>query len=183
MSPFQEALEQWHEFHLMTGTAAVTLVGLLFVVLSLHLEVLFQDQHRDFRQLAIEAFQGYLYILFLSLILLAPAPGPRVLGFGTLAIHGAMLVRSTTRLIGHLRARSRLGVKRGLPVRLIVPVLAYALGGTLGYSMMSGEFPPGGFLGPILLMLGTSTRASWDLLENVARVRREGFLVEDRKVE
>jgi hypothetical protein len=32
-------------------------------------------------------------------------------------------------------------------------------------------------------MLGTSTRASWDLLENVARVRREGFLVEDRKVE
>ena len=31
-------VEHWHEFYLMTGTAAVTLAGLLFVAISLHVD-------------------------------------------------------------------------------------------------------------------------------------------------
>jgi hypothetical protein len=34
--------EAWHDFYLLSGTAAVTLVGLLFVALSLHIEILFR---------------------------------------------------------------------------------------------------------------------------------------------
>ena len=64
--------EAWHDFYLMAGTAAVTLVGLLFVALSLHVAILFQSEHRDFRMLAAEAFQGYLYVLITSLLFLLP---------------------------------------------------------------------------------------------------------------
>ena len=38
IEPFQHALERWHDFYLLAGTAAATLMGLLFVSLSIHLE-------------------------------------------------------------------------------------------------------------------------------------------------
>ena len=38
-----ELIERWHEFYLLAGTAAVTLVGLLFVSLSFHLEALLHE--------------------------------------------------------------------------------------------------------------------------------------------
>jgi len=37
------AIEHWHEFYLLAGTAAVTLVGLLFVALSFHLDTLLHE--------------------------------------------------------------------------------------------------------------------------------------------
>jgi hypothetical protein len=36
MEAFTQAVEGWHDFYLMIGTAAATLVGLLFVSLSLN---------------------------------------------------------------------------------------------------------------------------------------------------
>ncbi len=36
---FQTAVGGWHDFYILAGTAAATLVGLLFVGLSLHLRV------------------------------------------------------------------------------------------------------------------------------------------------
>jgi hypothetical protein len=37
-------LEMWHEFYLLIGTAGVTLTGLLFVVVSLGLRVVAENQ-------------------------------------------------------------------------------------------------------------------------------------------
>jgi len=45
---FAEWVHGWHEFYLMTGTAAVTLAGLLFVALSLHLDRLVEKNKVHF---------------------------------------------------------------------------------------------------------------------------------------
>jgi hypothetical protein len=37
-APFLQAVDQWHDFYLMAGTAGATLIGLLFVSVSLYLE-------------------------------------------------------------------------------------------------------------------------------------------------
>jgi hypothetical protein len=36
---YQTAVSGWHDFYLLAGTASATLVGLLFVGLSLHLRI------------------------------------------------------------------------------------------------------------------------------------------------
>jgi hypothetical protein len=189
MTPFQEALERWHDFHLMSGTAAATLIGLLFVSVSIHVEVLFKEEHRDFRQLALEAFQGFIYILILSLFLLAPAPSARIVGLTVLIMNAMMFARSSVRLMGYWRARRASGKTvpaagaRAMAWRAALPVIAYAMAAYLATSMFDGQFPIAGFIGPMLIMLGSSTRAAWDLLENVARSRHERLLVEDERVE
>jgi len=35
-----QALSEWHDFYLLTGTAAATLLGLLFVAVSLNAEII-----------------------------------------------------------------------------------------------------------------------------------------------
>jgi len=47
---FQAAVGGWHDFYLLAGTAAATLVGLLFVGLSLHLRIVIASSEvRRFR--------------------------------------------------------------------------------------------------------------------------------------
>jgi hypothetical protein len=36
MDPFVQAVEGWHDFYMMIGTASATLVGLLFIAISLN---------------------------------------------------------------------------------------------------------------------------------------------------
>jgi hypothetical protein len=55
MDAFAQAIEGWHDFYLMVGTAAATLVGLLFVSLSLNVDVITREANADLRVLAVSA--------------------------------------------------------------------------------------------------------------------------------
>src|SRR5689334_17152610 len=120
--------EGWHDFYLMAGTAAVTLVGLLFVALSIHVEVLFQKEHADFRELAAEAFQGYLYVLITALIFLLPASDGHFLAIIYVLVNLAMLVRTGFRAPRFIAAHAAKGGPLSKRWRILVPVIAYLLG-------------------------------------------------------
>jgi hypothetical protein len=45
MEAFTQTVEGWHDFYLMIGTAAATLVGLLFVSLSLNVDVITREEN------------------------------------------------------------------------------------------------------------------------------------------
>jgi hypothetical protein len=164
--------EMWHDFFLLSGTAAVTLVGLLFVSLSLHVEILFRPEHRDFREMAGQAFQGYLYVLVSSLVFLVPVATPQwalwTFGF----VNVIMLVRALVRIPAYLRARKARGAAGHHAKRFPLPFIAYGLGILSVINGLSEQ--PGSaimFLAPILLMLTAATRTAWDLLEYVGRAR------------
>jgi hypothetical protein len=72
---FSEWLERWHEFYLMAGTAAVTLAGLLFVALSLHLDRFVEVSHEHLLALARVTLLSYTFVLFASLFMLVPPTG------------------------------------------------------------------------------------------------------------
>jgi len=164
--------EAWHDFYLMAGTAAVTLVGLLFVSLSLHVEILFRREHQDFRELAAQAFQGYLYVLISALAFLLPAHNGVVLAFMYGVINLVMLVRTFARVPAFFAAhRARGGEARQL-WRFFIPALAYVLGLVAVVQLLLGLSGAGiGFFTPVVMMLAASTRTSWDLLIYVGRVR------------
>ena len=164
--------EAWHDFYLMAGTAAVTLVGLLFVSLSLHVEILFKPEHKDFRELAAQAFQGYLYVLITALAFLLPAQDGRFLAVVYAFVNVAMLVRTFMRVPVFFAAhKGRAGAPRKR-WRFFIPALAYILGLVAVVQWLTGHIQGGiGFFAPVVMMLAASARTSWDLLEYVGQVR------------
>jgi energy-converting hydrogenase Eha subunit A len=165
--------ERWHDFYLLAGTAGVTLVGLLFVSLSLHVQVLFKKEHGDFREMALQAFQGYLYVLVTALLFLLPVTDARfqLITYGFLNV--AMVVRAAVRLPVFFKARkARSGGWTGT-LRFGTPFVAYGLGILAAAQGLRQDAPAGiALLFPIMLMLMSATRMSWDLLEYVGKVSK-----------
>ena len=59
--------ERWHDFYIVAGTAAATLVGLLFVGLSLHLRTVLSRV--EVRSLARVTLANFGFLLFVSLFM------------------------------------------------------------------------------------------------------------------
>ena len=64
--------KQWQPFYSVLGGATATLVGLLFISLSMHSERIHKDENSHFLRLARQTFSTYLMLLLLSLQMLVP---------------------------------------------------------------------------------------------------------------
>lgn len=90
----------WHEFFLMTGTAAVTLAGLLFVAISLHVETLIHESRGHLLALARSILLSYVMVLTFSLMMLVPAQPVRVVAVEMTAVAGVFLIITLGQLRG-----------------------------------------------------------------------------------
>ena len=100
---FAQAIEGWHDFYLMTGTGAATLVGLLFVAVTVNANLLRGPDAHHRRVWARHTFLNFIYVLFISLIFLMPSmSGPGIalplLVMGGYALYSVLgLTREVTR--------------------------------------------------------------------------------------
>lgn len=88
---FSETVGQWKDFYLLLGTAGATLLGLLFVALSLRLNIFHQAEVADVRDFAAQVFGNFLGVVLISLVLLMPDARPAGVGlpliaFGTIGV-------------------------------------------------------------------------------------------------
>jgi hypothetical protein len=67
---YADAVQSWHDFYMTAGAAAATLVGLLFVGLSLHIRVVVAQA--DVKSLARITLADFFVILLVALVILAP---------------------------------------------------------------------------------------------------------------
>ena len=102
MGTFAAAVGGWHDFYMVVGTAAATLVGLLFVSLSLNPHVIAAGEGSSLRVLATQTFANFLLVLMIAVVFLIPDQGPLGLGLPLLGIGGYGLYLTSRRL---LRAR------------------------------------------------------------------------------
>ena len=79
-SSFEDAIAGWHDFYMLTAGAAATLLGLLFVAVSLNLRLFTDPSQPRFRADASVTFSSYLYLVLISLIFVAPNPDRTRLG-------------------------------------------------------------------------------------------------------
>jgi hypothetical protein len=86
---FAAALDQWRDFYVQIGLFAVTLLGLLFVALSLRLNLFHRAEVMDVRDYAWSTFAKFLTVGLASLLVLMPQPRPFAVG---LPLVGAALV-------------------------------------------------------------------------------------------
>jgi hypothetical protein len=165
---FGTALQSWHDFYMIVGTAAASLVGLLFVGLSLHLRVVVT--HADVKALARITLASLGLTLVLALFMVIPethdpsSTGWNLVGagiFGFVLIGRPLVagIRSSRRALsfGHLMLRF------GLTGTTFVAAL---IGGII---LVAGNYQLGlsWFVGVSVALLVGALRNSWDLLVSV----------------
>jgi len=172
-SPFAETLLGWHDFYLLAGTVAATLMGLLFVALSLHWDVVLEDSRTHLHAIAIEAFGAFLIVAFLSLLMLAPTASARPLGFALMLLGGLRLVIG----LRHSRvlwSSSDESFRRAEMIyRSVIIPGAFVLLGWCGFLIFRRDFDSGLAMltVAVILLLGMGARAAWDLLVRVGRLK------------
>lgn len=170
---FMEWIEKWHDFYLMAGTAAVTLAGLLFVALSLHLDQLVEDSHEHLLALGRITLMSFTMILMISLIMLVPPQSARQTGIMMMAVAFAGTL-FTVRMTVATKHHDEAGFSRGMMrKRILFPVVAYVLIALSGFGVMNGVPETLYFMiGGICMALGNAAGTSWELIVQVAKHKK-----------
>lgn len=107
MESFAEILRDWQVFYATLAAACATLTGLLFVALSLNVDILRRHEDVDLMAVARQTFTEFLLVLMVSLIFLIPHQVPLGLGVALLALGLASTFSAFRQLTKHARARGQ----------------------------------------------------------------------------
>jgi hypothetical protein len=164
--PYQVDVQQWHDFYLLAGTAAATLVGLLFVGLSLHLRAVVSRS--EVRSLARVTLANFGLLLFVSLFLVVPegpsAASPQLLISGVFSL--TVIAPS---LVAAVRSRTRTLRAHRVILRLASSALGYVGVIIAGALVGRGAYHAAlsWLVAVTVVLLVVSLRNSWDLLVSV----------------
>jgi len=160
MSDFGSFLESWNVFYtaLAGGTAAV--MGLIFLAVSLRLEIFARSGLHEPREVAWQTFLNFFWVFFISLYFLIPGNSQQSFGavLAILSLIGLILV-----LRRWVKAHARLPLTRNIVafVPLLLCYLALMLSGLLGIA----NFHFLNATAPVLVMLlGIAVNNAWELL-------------------
>jgi hypothetical protein len=164
----------WHDFYVTAGTAAATLLGLLFVGLSINLDAFTSETGTDLRLLAEQAFANFIFVLVISLFVLIPNQDAGSLT-AELSIVGVFGVVRMVRRVRDFRRRREdpFGGWVYVVRRLGLPGVASV--GLIVVAVMVLSNPFSAFfwlLAAILVYLTSAADTAWDLLIEVGRERR-----------
>lgn len=165
---FQATLLGWHDFYILTGTAAASLVGLLFVGLSLHLRVVIS--HADVRALARVTMTSLALTLLLALFMVIPPPtAPSSTGWNLVGLGAAGLVLIAQNLVAGLQSGAQTLGFRLLLWRFGLTTISFCGVVGAGAVLVAGDFrlALSLLLGFVVALLVVALRNSWDLLVTV----------------
>jgi len=174
MGTFAQAVGSWHDFYMMVGTAAATLVGLLFVSLSLIADEIGSDANAGSRMLAAQAFTSFLSVLMFAVLFLIPDQGPFGLGLPLVGVGVEGLYLTLRRLREAYRARARPWGTVSVARRMGISALCYVVLLAVAASLLLGETAGLYWLVPVMivLILEASLNAWYLLLHvRIGRVR------------
>jgi hypothetical protein len=171
--PFPRYMESWHDCCLLAGTAAVTLAGLLFIALALHLEQLVEESHEHLLALSRAMLASYIVVLTASLILLEPAFSRRITGF-TLAAVGVAGTILTLKLMAGVRHHEAGGFsKHNMRRRKLLPMIGYGIIFVSGIGLAFGiQELMNWTIAAFAMLLGNAAGTSFELLVHVARHKK-----------
>lgn len=173
---FQQTIDLWHDFYLMAGTASATLIGLLFVSVSLHVDLITDPAATGVLASARRAFISFIIIVLIALMFLVPGQSPRGLGLPLVVLALIDLGRmvNVTRVMRRERDRMAelLGTmtdygRFGLGLASSIGLLAVSitiLAGTAQYLYW--------LVAVIAILLVGAAENCWNLLLNLAVAKR-----------
>ena len=164
-----EALKQWHDFYTLVGTAGATLLGLLFVAVSLGAGYLTEEHQSAIRTFYSPVVIHFTSVFFLSAVALFPSPQAKFLAalIGATALIGAIISTYTT-----------IQVVRTDMTNYIQDYLAYGLLPGVAYLVLLAaavsiylekDFGLNALAGALLLLVIVNVRNTWDLTLTLVR--------------
>jgi len=176
--PYRVVIQSWHDFYIVAGTVSATLVGLLFVGLSLHLRVVLS--RNEVRSLARVTLANLGLIVILSLFMVIPEGISTVrveLLFSAIISLGVVLpslvsaTRSETKTLRGYRLLARIGLS----------AIAYAgvIVASSRYTAQSYRSALSVLVAVLVGLVVISLRNSWDLLVCVGEIALEQRSAED----
>jgi hypothetical protein len=165
MPESHEALAGWHDFYVLIGTAAGTLVGLLFVAATVASGVFSQDRRAPLRMFLTATIVHFASVLAASLIMVLPITNWLLLGLMVLVCgliglgYSVLMVRDSVRdgLIRNVDWEDRTWY-------VILPVCAYVA--EAGAGMMLADDVAAGcavLAASIGLLLVVGIHNAWDI--------------------
>jgi hypothetical protein len=170
MRPFAEVLRDWQLFYATFATACATLVGLLFVAVSLNRENLSREDGGERMWIARQTFYQFLMLFLLALLLLAPHRSPTSVGLTLLGFGGFWSIGVVRAFLTSTRMRrqplSWQGFVRGFGLSFagLLSIFAVAV------AMLLGQVGALGWLVVVLVNLLLFTgRNAWFLLVHIRK--------------
>ncbi len=94
MPTFTETITEWRTFYSLAGTAAATLIGLLFVAVSIHIDIFARKTSADIHHFAALTFNCFFYVLLVAMLFLIPSLSPLGLGIPLFMLGGLGFVNA-----------------------------------------------------------------------------------------
>ncbi len=173
MEPAQ-ALERWHDFYVLVGTAGATLLALLFVAVSLGAGFLSDERASATRAFFSPVVVHFSAVFFLSAVALAP--GHRTFFFvaviGASALAGlAVALYALIQLLRH----DWTSYKQDHLAYGLLPTISYfALLVAAALIWAGNEIALDVLAGALLVLLLVNVRNSWDLMLSMVRQHTRG---------
>lgn len=157
---FDATLIQWQPFFTTVAAVSATLVGLLFVSLSLNRERISAESNRELMRLARRSFSDFLLVLMLALFFLIPHQGRIALPL-ELSAMGVFRIRWMTTQIIHAIKPGHKSTKMAMVREYLLPVLSVIgiFGAAIGIYF-HGVIAVYEFVVPVIAVM--LTRASWN---------------------
>jgi hypothetical protein len=168
-----QLMQGWSGFYELEGGASATLMGLLFVAISLNADLILAGDLPLTKRLAEQAFQNLTSVFVLSLWFLLPNQSPITLTTGLMTVSAIMMWWIGIRLFATHKTNDSSISQAKVVERLVPSLLAY-----LFIFLVSGAFykttgqeEVRGIAVATIILLMSALRTSWDLLVRVAEIR------------
>lgn len=179
MNAFVEIIDSWRDFYMLTGSASATLVGLIFVAVTLHIDVIAEaKKSSDIRMLAEEIFINFLMILSFAFIFVVPSDSPSGLGYPLLILGTLQLVHTSVLWLKFLRSKGEhreiasSTILRGLLIPNTVCYLALI---AISLDILRAETRLLGWMVMVIVWLTiAAVENTWHLMMRVAELKQKG---------
>jgi hypothetical protein len=164
MSDFAQSVSDWETFYLLTGTAAATLIGLLFIAVSIHIEIFNRKPYSHLSHFAALTFNCFFYVLLISILFLIPNQTPLGLGIpffllGVLTTLNAILQRRASQKMQASGSGDNLASRFNVPILSLLGLTAIGILVILRYTQSLY-----GLVVVIIFLLGSASQNAWALL-------------------
>jgi len=166
---FAAAIARWQNFESLAGSIAATLLGLLFVAVSIRPALFGQEEHPALLSIAAKSLGLFMLVIMIALAFQIPDIRPRGMGI----VLAALAVISMVNTMHHVAVMRRISHEWGplfLARRILLPTLGYVLLLAASAAMYNGDVEWLAVLAITqMLFLFTGTHNAWDLLIRVGK--------------
>jgi hypothetical protein len=161
-----QPLQRWHDFYLLVGGAAATLVGLMFLAISLGSQLITPQQTEGLRVFVTPTVIHFIYVLAIAMVSVIPTLTRTPLGM-LLVFAGLFSIGRTCAAVPYVRQQFREGFidRSDWFWYVVTPLLSYLMLVGTGASLLLGASQAlSGLAVATLVLLVSGIRNAWDMV-------------------